>query len=94
MTKKNIKLNVRRVFILDAGDELISEWLNFVDSEDLPLNIWRETLHQHQISACHEEKSSGAMSWHFAEITLKRDDCRKFCETCLESVCTSELMRR
>ncbi len=78
--RKGLKLYIKRVFVMDAAEELLPNYLRFVrgvvDADDLPLNVSRELLqHNRQL-----ERIKGACVKRVLDMIekLARDDADKF----------------
>jgi molecular chaperone HtpG len=78
--RRGLKLYIKRVFIMDAAEELLPNYLRFVrgvvDADDLPLNVSREILqHNRQI-----ERIKGSCVKRVLDLVekLAKDEPEKF----------------
>ena len=78
--RKGLKLYIKRVFIMDAAEELLPNYLRFVrgvvDADDLPLNVSRELLQRNR----QLERIKGACVKRVLDLIekLSRDEPEKF----------------
>ncbi len=82
--RKGLKLYIKRVFIMDAAEELLPNYLRFVrgvvDADDLPLNVSREILQQNR----QLERIKAACVKRVLDLIekLARDEPEKFATFC------------
>lgn len=73
--KHHLRLYVRRVFVSEAAEGLLPPWLRFlrgvVDSEDLPLNVSRETLQSNPMIT---RMKNGIVKRVVSELTKRSED--------------------
>eukprot|EP00938_MAST-03A_sp_MAST-3A-sp1_P000704 g704.t1 len=71
----SIRLYVRKVLITDEFDEFLPRYLSFVrgvvDSDDLPLNVSRETLQQHKVLKVMGKKLTRKVLEMLRKLSLK-----------------------
>ncbi|QOW25197.1 molecular chaperone HtpG [Lysobacter sp. H23M47] len=78
--RKGLKLYIKRVFVMDAAEELLPNYLRFVrgviDADDLPLNVSRELLQQNR----QLDRIKSACVKRVLDLieTLARDEPEKF----------------
>merc|ERR1712178_420316 len=73
-----LRLYVRKVLITDEVEDLVPRYLNFlrgvVDSDDLPLNVSRETLQQHKVLKVMGKKLVRKALQMLRELATKSED--------------------